>query len=607
MGSVVDIFKKVFSQSNIAKAIILVFILQVLFYAVINPIRNAQQDKVAEQRGTNHHNTPPSIHTIEPNIPQYTKSKTQTTSKDLLARVEETYQPYKKLPYSASEEHAFPASGVNDYREIESSYPVGDGNFYSNQAVTAGPTRIPEIKDQEELLLWEELQHLTNDYQFVFIVECIDEATCQRTANTWAKPEFLSKEAPGVNVQVITYKGKRSDAIVAAFEKFPKATWYYYCQSDAIVYPARLMRRVIINNPASESILLSFPIPNGDAVIRESGFAVSASGMSNLVSCLKSDPTTLDPVTLHNHVTHYPKLLTCKNLAWGPLPGLHPYSQLEVLKMAVNQSIFTSTAYFNESVIKDIYRWETLGRVPISYARMEPEFYDDLFAQITGTFKIPKIMHQMWIGSKPMKPETLTALAECKKIYEARGWKYMWWDEKALRESKVAGEHLLDVYANEMGSFEPKLRISDISRLGILYKYGGFYTDVDAHCLRTTDGLLQVMENTYDGAFCYESERIRGTLVANGVMFGAKASQTMAASIMQYGVNFRQKGHCTPWMCTGPVLVTQVATYWKTWSRLKILPSSTFIPIHPYAGVRTDLVAYGRYKHSYTVQLFNSQ
>lgn len=95
-------------------------------------------------------------------------------------------------------------------------------------------------------------------------------------------------------------------------------------------------------------------------------------------------------------------------------------------------------------------------------------------------YKIPKIIHQIWIGPNPL-PDFYKLLAESwKKMHP--DWQYKLWQNEDLENFKLKNSK--DFYATNL-MFER----ADILRLEILEKFGGVYIDMDSECLKPLDEL----------------------------------------------------------------------------------------------------------------------
>lgn len=87
---------------------------------------------------------------------------------------------------------------------------------------------------------------------------------------------------------------------------------------------------------------------------------------------------------------------------------------------------------------------------------------------------IPKIIHQIWIGKNKL-PDIWNSLTKTWMTQNPE-YEYVFWDEDKIR-NEVDDNDYLDI-DNIKTAF-----ISDYFRYKILYKYGGFYFDVDFKCI----------------------------------------------------------------------------------------------------------------------------
>lgn len=96
---------------------------------------------------------------------------------------------------------------------------------------------------------------------------------------------------------------------------------------------------------------------------------------------------------------------------------------------------------------------------------------------------IPKIIHQIWFGPKPLPKYFRFCMDSCKKRNPE--WKYSLWTE-----TEVAAENFK--YKNFY--LDPKInpaKRSDVLRFELLQKYGGTYLDVDFYCCKNLESLNQ--------------------------------------------------------------------------------------------------------------------
>lgn len=101
------------------------------------------------------------------------------------------------------------------------------------------------------------------------------------------------------------------------------------------------------------------------------------------------------------------------------------------------------------------------------------------FLKITKSEKplIPKIMHQIWLGSQ--MPQKCVILAQTWQNMHP-DWQYRLWTDDDVESFGLENKALFDKAKN----FGEK---SDIFRYEILYRFGGVYIDTDFECLRPLD------------------------------------------------------------------------------------------------------------------------
>ena len=90
-----------------------------------------------------------------------------------------------------------------------------------------------------------------------------------------------------------------------------------------------------------------------------------------------------------------------------------------------------------------------------------------------GTSRIPKIIHQIWLGS----PVPEKYFAWMRTWMYRQGWEYKLWTDKDIESLLIYNEELYN-RARSYGE------LTDILRLEILLHHGGLYVDVDFECLK---------------------------------------------------------------------------------------------------------------------------
>lgn len=183
--------------------------------------------------------------------------------------------------------------------------------------------------------------------------------------------------------------------------------------------------------------------------------------------------------------------------------------------------------------------------------------------------KIPKIIHQIWIGNKERPVDLMNT-------WRLEGWDYKLWTEKEIDELGLQNRDLYDRYYSE-GCFNG---CANVARVEILEKFGGIYIDADSICKHTLEGAPFL---DWDIFSVYEADNfyIDGIrLVANGII-GAIPSHPL---IVKYKEELSKVKEINPsWRMTGPLLWSKVMK--QNWS---ILPSYTFLPEH-HTGKKNEV------------------
>lgn len=105
---------------------------------------------------------------------------------------------------------------------------------------------------------------------------------------------------------------------------------------------------------------------------------------------------------------------------------------------------------------------------------------------------IPNVVHQIWIQGEEHLPQKLkdkrTILKEANP-----GFEFILWDDKSIQEQLTEFPALLNIYMNldkMVGKPTVFCSKSDIGRFYIVYKYGGWYMDIDFACSIYLDNLV---------------------------------------------------------------------------------------------------------------------
>jgi mannosyltransferase OCH1-like enzyme len=92
---------------------------------------------------------------------------------------------------------------------------------------------------------------------------------------------------------------------------------------------------------------------------------------------------------------------------------------------------------------------------------------------------IPKNLHQIWLGPKPIPLEYLEWNKKLQLLHP--DWTYYFWTDDNIQDFK---------YKNLLSSCVSESAKSDVIRIEAVHRYGGIYCDMDVEPLRAFDSTL---------------------------------------------------------------------------------------------------------------------
>lgn len=189
---------------------------------------------------------------------------------------------------------------------------------------------------------------------------------------------------------------------------------------------------------------------------------------------------------------------------------------------------------------------------------------------------IPKIIHQLWIGTKPAPTKFMNTW---KDKHVGLGFEYIFWNEQELKKRVM-----MLTLNDKIDSMEEINGKADIIRWEILEKYGGVFVDADSICIEPIDDtLLKCKGGCFAG---YEQEQIRKGLIATGTMGFPPHHPIVQHCIKWIRQNpvsnalTRQRA----WYNVGPGLLTRIVNDYNMHNEITIFPSYYFLPRH-YSGI----------------------
>lgn len=132
--------------------------------------------------------------------------------------------------------------------------------------------------------------------------------------------------------------------------------------------------------------------------------------------------------------------------------------------------------------------------------------------------KIPKVIHYIWLGTRPLDKVSLKCMKTWDKYlpdYEVRKW-----GDEECKKIIAANRYAQQAYDAKKYAF-----VSDYLRVYILYHYGGVYMDTDVQVFKSIDRFLE------HGAFtCFENKE----QIPTALMSSAKGNLWMKALLDYY-------------------------------------------------------------------------
>jgi len=175
-----------------------------------------------------------------------------------------------------------------------------------------------------------------------------------------------------------------------------------------------------------------------------------------------------------------------------------------------------------------------------------------------ATTKIPKIIHQIWIGDPAKMPHRLM------DTWKMEGWEYRLWDEPAIDALMLKNRALYDYFYNK-GCY---YGASDVVRLEALREFGGVYIDADTERLESID------DAPFLNADFFAVEANKVGRVANGIIGAVPYHPIIVAYIKAMGEAEKVE---PVWSTIGGTLFTEMIDQNLT-PETQILEPHTFYP-----------------------------
>ena len=173
---------------------------------------------------------------------------------------------------------------------------------------------------------------------------------------------------------------------------------------------------------------------------------------------------------------------------------------------------------------------------------------------------IPKIIHQIWIGSLGFNEEWTKSWQE-----KNPSMKYMFWGEEEIEAFGLRFKDKVD----SLVSLKYFSGATDIIRIELLDRFGGVYVDVDSYCLKPIED-APFMDGEFFVGRDYDDRRGRfKDRVANGTIGSTKGHPVLKEYLE--GID---KTDIKKWMTMGGEMLTNCIKG----KDVIVLPTCTFYP-----------------------------
>jgi len=212
----------------------------------------------------------------------------------------------------------------------------------------------------------------------------------------------------------------------------------------------------------------------------------------------------------------------------------------------------------------------------VDYNTLSIDQFADLFNKVYSIKnkgkKIPKIIHQIWIGSSP-KPHHWTNSWEFEYLASHPDWEYKLWTENNIGEFDI-------IHTNAYAQSDLLCK-ADLLRYSILYKYGGIYIDADSLYINSKSLEDYIESVDKSGIIMVEEpfQEVEQSLISIGVIASVAGNELLkyftCRAVNAINDALEQQTEFQAWQVSGPLIVTQVMKKIHTYG---ILPSYIFYP-----------------------------
>jgi mannosyltransferase OCH1-like enzyme len=203
-----------------------------------------------------------------------------------------------------------------------------------------------------------------------------------------------------------------------------------------------------------------------------------------------------------------------------------------------------------------------------------------------------RIIHQIWFGTIPNKREAKKQYNKLKIYRDSWKIKNPTWCH--IEWNKEMCNHLMkNIYPEHMEMYKKytyEIQRCDAVRYFMLYRYGGWYADMDYYCNRPVDEALKEYQG--DVLLTQTPNTVIGQNedhVSNSLMYSIPNQSFWRQFMLDLERNqkmpYYYSKHITVMFTTGPGILNRVYSRYKYKYKIKSLPWKLF---HPY-GIKDDI------------------
>lgn len=258
-----------------------------------------------------------------------------------------------------------------------------------------------------------------------------------------------------------------------------------------------------------------------------------------------------------------------------------------------NRSFSAVTPEFDDAMIcheRDLAAYNTISKEKAhqSFSYLKDQYNKHVLQnqEYSSLPRIPKIIHQIWIGPKQLPERCQLWMESWLKLNP--DWEYILWTNENSKELKLVNQ----IYYDEETNWGAK---SDILRYEILEQFGGVYVDIDFECIKSFD-VLHHSCDFYAGLL--EVKRLHNKARMANAIIGCPPHHFLLQKLIEEIPNFRKAHNILDRV--GPDFFTMIinkymplcpgisvifpSNYFFSWSNNSLIIKPETMAIHYYTG-----------------------